>query len=330
MRVVVDAMGGDRAPGAVIEGIKQFVAEKSTDLDVVVVGRQDVLEEACSGLPVTIVHAPDVVGMHESPSVAVKTRPHSSIAVAMSLLKQGKADALISMGHSGATVAFGVFGLGRMNHLLRPAIVAPMPTQNGYSLVLDVGAVVDCKPAHLLQFAAMGSVYSRSVFGVDNPKVGILSIGEEESKGNELTFETAKLLKKAPLNFIGNIEGVDIMRGTADVVVCDGFVGNIILKFGEGLVELFARALKLEAEEVLSRNVDSAHRGALLKETMQRVDYTAYGGALLLGLKGHCLIGHGRSNPRAIANGIRAAGMAASKCPSSEIQKALDSVQSLI
>ncbi|MBD3268073.1 phosphate acyltransferase PlsX [bacterium] len=326
MRVVVDAMGGDEAPDVVIEGVKRFLADGYPSTEVLLVGRQTVLEDKCAGLPVTIVDAPEVVGMHESPSAAVKTKQKSSIAVAIQLLKEGRADALLSMGNSGATVAFGVFLLGRMEHLRRPCIVAPMPRRTGYTLVLDVGATVDCKPVNLIQFAAMGSVYCHHVFGVDQPKVGLISIGEEESKGNDLTFATAELLKKSPLHFIGNVEGNDVLSGKVDVAVCDGFLGNVILKFGEGFVELFAKTLKFETEEVLADDVDSEHRGALLKETMQRVDYTAYGGALLLGLQGHCVIGHGRSNPTAIANGIRAASEAAEKCPSSELQKALNRV----
>jgi phosphate acyltransferase len=329
MRVVIDAMGGDRAPETVVDGVKIFLADEECRADLILVGRKEILESSCKGLPVTIVDASQVVGMHQSPSVAVKTLRDSSIAVAMKLLQSGEADSLISMGNSGATVAFGVFILGRMDNLHRPGILAPMPTQQGYSLVIDVGATVDCKPTNLLQFAAMASVYAHHVFGVNQPQVGVLSIGEEECKGNELTFAASDLLKQTNLNFIGNIEGNDIMRGGCDVVVCDGFVGNVILKFGEGLVEVFARTLKVEAEECLSNDVDSEHRGALLRETMQRVDYTAYGGALLLGLKGHCMIGHGRSNPRAIASGIRAASLAAEKCPSSEIQKALNSVSEL-
>ncbi len=324
MRIAVDAMGGDRTPDDFVEGVRRFL-QKNNNAEVILVGDEARLADPCADLPVRIVHAPTVVGMHEAPSTALKTRQDSSIAIATALVKEGKADALISMGNSGATVAFALFVLGRLAHVSRPGIVAPMPTLDGYSLLLDVGATVDCKPNHLLDFAIMGNVYCRQVFNKTNPRVGLLSIGEEDSKGNELTFAAAKLLKNAPINYIGNVEGGDIMRGTVDVAVCDGFIGNVILKFGEGLVAMFSRALKAESDEVLAKDVDQEHRMEFFQETMTRVDYTAYGGALLLGVNGHCLIGHGRSGPRAIANGIKAACEAAEKCPLDEIKAALES-----
>jgi len=323
MRIAIDAMGGDRAPNDVIAGVRLFLSDKP-NAEILLVGQREKLEEPCADLPVQLVDAPSVVGMNESPSSAVKNLRDSSIAVATSLVKEKKADALLSMGNSGAAVAFALFTLGRMPHITKPAIVAPMPTLEGYTLLLDVGATVDCRPIHLLNFAIMGSVYSRLAFNVHQPKVGLLSIGEEKSKGNEQTFETRKLLEKAPIHFIGNVEGVDIMRGSADVIVCDGFVGNVILKFGEGLVEMFSRALKMETDHVLGADFDSAHRIHFFRETMKRVDYTAYGGALLLGVNGHCLIGHGRSGPQAIANGIRAAQTAAAKCPLDAIRQAIE------
>ncbi len=323
MRVAVDAMGGDRAPQDILAGVRQFLSEDQ-GTEILLVGQKEVLEEPCAELPVRIIDAPSVVGMHESPSFALKNRRDSSIATAISLVKEKKADAVLSMGNSGAAVAFAIFCLGRLADISKPGIVAPMPTLTGYSLLIDVGATVDCKPIHLLHFAAMGEVYCRQAFGVSEPRVGILSIGEEKSKGNELTFAATKLLEQAPINFVGNIEGVDIMRGTVDVIVCDGFIGNVILKFGEGLVEMFSKALKMETDLVLGEDTDRAHRVELLHETMAKVDYTAYGGALLLGVNGHCLIGHGRSGPRAIANGIRAARTTAEKCPLDKIQQALE------
>lgn len=323
MRIAVDAMGGDHAPDDVVEGVRLFLSEEK-DTEILLVGQRDRLADSCSDLKIQLVDAPSVVGMHESPSTVLKTRRDSSIAVCTGLVKEGKADALITMGNSGAAVGFALFVLGRIADISKPAIVAPFPTVDGYTLLLDVGATVDCKPIHLLQWAIMGSVYKRLVFGVDNPRVGLLSIGEEESKGNELTFAAAELLKKAPINFIGNVEGVDIMRGTADVVVCDGFIGNVILKFGEGLAEMFSRALKVEIDHVFGSEMDSDHQKTFFQETMSRADYTSYGGAMLLGVNGHCLIGHGRSCPRAIANGIRAARAAAEKCPMAEIRSAVE------
>lgn len=324
MRIAVDAMGGDRAPGDVIEGVRLFRAE-DTRTEILMVGQRDAIEEPCKDLNVTIVDAPTIVDMHDSPSVALKAKKDSSIATAVGLVKAGKADAVLSMGNSGATVAFAMFVLGRLPNITKPAIVAPMYYPGGMTLLLDVGATVDCKPVHLLHFAIMGSVFGKLAFNIETPKVGLLSIGEEKSKGNELTFGTAKLLDEAPLNFVGNVEGNDLFTPAADVVVCDGFIGNVILKFGEGLVGMFSRILKMEADEVLGQDVRAEDRGMLLKETMQRVDYSSYGGAQLLGVNGHCLIGHGRSGPRAIANGIRSCREAAEKCPITEIAQALES-----
>lgn len=326
MRIAVDVMGGDRAPGDVIAGVRRFLEEEKSGTELLLVGNQEALEVSCADLPVRIIPSSTVVGMHEHASSALKSKPNSSIAIATGLVKNQQADALISMGNSGATVAFAIFGLGRLSNISRPPIVAPMPSRDGCTLLLDVGSTVDCKPVHLLHFAVMGSVYARLAFNKTNPRIGILSIGEESTKGNELTFETAKLLEKTSLNFVGNVEGVDISRGTVDVVVCDGFVGNVVLKYGEGLVEMFSNILKLETDEVLGEDVDAEHRLKLFRETMNRVDYTAYGAASLLGVNGHCLIGHGRSGPRAIANAIRTAKNAAEKCPISEIQKALEEI----
>lgn len=328
MRIAIDAMGGDRAPDDVIQGVRLFRME-DCETEILMVGQRDLLETPCADLNVAIVDSATVVEMHESPSTALKTRKDSSIAVSVGLVKEGKADALISMGNTGAAVAFALFVLGRLPNVSKPAIMAPIPTQSGYTLLLDVGATVDCKPIHLLHFAVMGSVYSHLAFNVSSPKIGLLSIGEESSKGNELTFGAAKLLAKAPIDFVGNVEGVDIVKGTTDVIVCDGFIGNVILKFGEGLVEMFSRTLKMETEEVLGQDITAENRVTLLRETIQRVDYTSYGGAQLLGVNGHCLIGHGRSGPRAIANGIRAARNAAEKCPISEVCLALESASAL-
>lgn len=325
MRIAVDAMGGDRGPGVIAEGVRHFRQEDG-DTEIFLCGRREELEPLYEGVKVTFIDAPTVVDMHDSASVALKTKKDSSIAAATMLVKEGQADAILTMGNSGAAAAFAMFVLGRLPRISKPAIVAPFPTPTGVTHVLDLGATVDCKPDHLLQFAIMGSVYSQYAYNKPEPKVGLLSIGEEETKGNELTLRAHKLLKDAPINFAGNIEGVDIMRGTVDVVVCDGFIGNVILKFGEGLVELFFRTLKLETAEVLGPDVNAENRRALMSEIMQRVDYNAYGGAELLGVNGHCLIGHGRSDHRAVANGIRSARNIARKCPLNKISQALESV----
>lgn len=328
MRVAVDAMGGDNAPHTIIEGVRLFRNEDH-DTEIFLVGRREELEAPCADLNVNIVDAPSVVGMQESASTALKTRKDSSIAVATGLMKANQADALLTMGNSGAAVAFAMFVLGRLPNISKPGIVAPFPSGNETCVthVLDVGATVDCKPDHLLQFAIMGSVYCKYAFNVESPRVGLLSIGEEDSKGNEQTLATSKLLREAPINFIGNVEGVDIMRGGADVVVCDGFIGNVILKFGEGLVETFFKALTKETDEVLGPDINAEDRRTFLNETMQRVDYSAYGGAELLGVNGHLLIGHGRSGSHAVANGIRSARNVAARCPLNKIQQALETVQ---
>ncbi len=322
-RIAVDGMGGDRAPQDVMEGVRLF-RQEDRDTEILLVGQQDVLEPLCKDVPVDIIHAPSVVTMHDSPSNALKNRKDSSIAVAMQLVKEDRADAVISMGNSGATVAFAMYILGRIKNVSRAGIVCPMPHLSGETLLLDAGATVDCKPEHLLQFGILGSVYSRTVFGHENPRVGLLSIGEEKSKGNELTIAAYKLLEEAPIHFIGNIEGVDIMRDAADVVVCDGFIGNVILKFGEGLSAMFAQTLQDETEHVLGHDENIKHGGQLLRETMARVDYTRYGGAALLGVQGHCLIGHGRSGSRAIANGIKSARNQAQLCRIDEMMQLLE------
>lgn len=322
-RVAVDGMGGDRAPQDVIEGIRLFRKEDQ-NTEILLVGQQDVLNPLCDDLHVHVIHAPTVVSMHDSPSTALKTLKDSSIAVATSLVKEKKADAVISMGNSGATVAFAMFILGRIGSVSRPGIVCPMPHLKGETLLLDAGANVDCKPEHLLHFGVLGSVYSRTVFGKENPRIGLLSIGEEKSKGNELTLAAYQLLENAPINFIGHVEGVDIMQDKADVVVCDGFIGNVILKFGEGLCAMFAQTLRSETEHVFGHDANEKHGNELLRETMSRVDYTRYGGAALLGVQGHCLIGHGRSGPKAIANGIHSARNIAEHCKLEDIAQLLE------
>ncbi|MGC9326419.1 MAG: phosphate acyltransferase PlsX [Candidatus Hinthialibacter sp.] len=328
MRIAVDAMGGDRAPDEVIQGVRLFLSEEN-NAEILLVGQRERLKDSCHGLNVQLIDAPTIVDMHDSPSTALKTRRDSSIAVCTKLVQEGRADALITMGNSGAAVGFALFILGRLADISKPAIVAPFPTVHGYTLLLDVGATVDCKPYHLMQWAVMGAVYSRLAFSVENPRVGLLSIGEEKSKGNELTLAAAELLEKAPIHFVGNVEGVDIMSGAVDVVVCDGFVGNVILKFGEGLAGMFSRAMKIEIDNVFGADVDSAHRRTFFKETMNRVDYTSYGGAMLLGVNGYCLIGHGRSDARAIANGIRAAQTSVEKCPLDEIRRSVEKAGSV-
>ncbi|MEI8356173.1 MAG: phosphate acyltransferase PlsX, partial [Deltaproteobacteria bacterium] len=249
MRVAVDAMGGDNSPAIEVEGA--VAAAREFDIQVILVGDSERLSKElakhdCKGLNVSVKHAAEVIGMHDSPSDAVRKKKDSSIRVSFNLVKNGEADAVVSAGNSGATMAVGMFVLKRLHGIERPAIATIFPTLRGRTLVLDVGGNVDCKPAHLVQFAIMGEVYARYVMDVDNPKVGLLSNGEESSKGNELTRETNSILKNASFNYAGYIEGRDIFNGSVDVVVCDGFVGNVVLKLSEGLAEAIFQMLKEE------------------------------------------------------------------------------------
>ena len=237
-------MGGDFAPESEIKGSIEAALEKSKEIEVILVGKEEVLRNSISGLNLTvpenlsIVNAKDVIAMDESPSDSLRNKPESSLSVSVSLQKENKADASISAGNTGANMAHSTYKLGRLKGIGRPTIGTILPSANKISLVIDAGASVDCKPRHLLEFAVMGSIYMNTMFKVDNPRVGLLSIGEEKSKGNELTFQAYELLEKSSLNFIGNVEGGDILRGNADIFVCDGFIGNIILKFAESILDL--------------------------------------------------------------------------------------------
>src|SRR5512136_2662637 len=254
MRVAVDAMGGDNAPIVEVEGA--IAAVREFGVPVILVGdtaiiNNELVKHDCRGLDIAVRHASEVVGMHDSAADAVRKKRDSSIRVAFDLVKNGEADAVVSAGNSGATMAAGMFVLKRLAGIERPAIAQVFPTQKGDTLVLDVGGNVDCKPVHLVQFAIMGEVYARLVLGAERPRIGLLSNGEEESKGNDLTRETNALLKNISLDYVGYVEGRDIFNGTVDVVVCDGFVGNVVLKLSEGLVETVGKMLREEIERSL-------------------------------------------------------------------------------
>ncbi|MEW5767034.1 MAG: phosphate acyltransferase PlsX [bacterium] len=314
MRIAVDAMGGDKAPAVVVAGVVEAAKEAMSRSvsEILLVGEPSSIKRELSGaevdgLPISIKEASQVIGYDESPATAVKTKPDSSIVVSTRLLKEGKAEAVVSAGSTGAVVASALMGVGRLRRVSRPAIATIIPTLKEPSILLDVGANVNCKPNYLLEFAVMGDCYARYVMGRKNPRVGILSIGEEASKGNELTFKSFKLLEQSGLNFIGNAEGRDIVNGEFDVVVCDGFTGNVVLKFGESLAEMILKQLWVE----LSRNW-LLKLGAFLskpafKSFKRRVDYSEYGGAPLLGVNGVYIICHGGSSAKAIKNGIRVA-----------------------
>jgi len=308
VKIAVDAMGGDHAPDAVIDGA--LSASRELGVEIVLVGRKEAIEpklEHRSLAPaVRVVHAAGAVAMDESPSAAIRKRD-SSLAVAYDLMNRGEVQAVVSAGNSGAMMAVGMFVVGKLPQVDRPAISVVIPTPGKGTVIIDAGANVDCKPRQLVQFATMGSVYSEQILGVAKPRVGVLSNGEEESKGNDLTRAASEELSRTPLNYIGYVEGRDIFNDTVDVVVCDGFTGNIALKTMEGLASCIGRILKGAFQEnVLSRAGYLLSRGPLMR-AYRRLDYREYGGAPLLGLSGVAIVAHGGSGPKEIKNAIRVA-----------------------
>jgi glycerol-3-phosphate acyltransferase PlsX len=310
MKIAVDAMGGDYAPAEIVKGAVDACAQFG--LSVVLVGdealvRRELEKYPASRLPIEIKHASEVIAMDEHPANAVRRKGDSSIVVAASLVSSGDADAVVSAGNTGAAMAVATLKIGRIAGIDRPAIGTLLPTINGKVVMLDAGANVDCSVENLLQFAVMGSEYARLVLKVSNPRVGLLSIGEEPTKGNELTKAANARLRISNLNFIGNVEGKDIFRGIADVVVCDGFAGNIVLKVGEGMAEFVLDCLKQALQSSTIAKLGALLASPALKRAKAKLDYAEYGGAPLLGVNGVCIICHGRSNSRAIANAIKAA-----------------------
>jgi phosphate acyltransferase len=309
--IALDAMGGDHAPRAEVEGA--ILAARELGVRILLVGMEAVVRQELDrhrhrGLPVEIVNATEVVTMSDSPSQAFRRKKDSSLHVAVRLVRDGKADAFVSAGNTGAVMTVARFVLGTLPSVDRPALAAAFPNmKDKVSVILDVGANVDSKPEHLEQFAVMGDIYYRAIWGVKRPRIALLSIGEEEMKGNELTREAASRIKQAPLNFIGNVEGRDVFRGNVDVVVCDGFIGNITLKLSEGLVEHIGGMLKKAIKSSLTSQLGYALSKRAFDAFRKRTDYSEYGGAPLLGVRGITVIGHGRSNPNAIKNAIRVA-----------------------
>jgi len=304
-------MGGDHAPQVNIEGAVQTVQE-SDDIEVILVGDETAIRKELKGRKyeagrISVVHASQVVEMHESPTAAIRKKRDSSIRVGVGLVKAGKADAFVSAGHSGAVMGTSLLLLGMSKGVDRPAIATLMPTLRDTFVLLDVGANVDCKPENLQQFALMGNIYCKLVLGRENPKVGLLSIGEEDVKGNELTKEAFKLIRQSSINFIGNIEGKDIFTGAADVVVCDGFTGNIALKISEGLAEAILKMLKREISNVTAGRIGYLMLKPAIRNFKKRTDYDEYGGAPLLGINGTSIISHGRSSAKAIRNALKVA-----------------------
>jgi glycerol-3-phosphate acyltransferase PlsX len=310
VRIAVDAMGGDHGPSVIVDGA--LAAARHLDIELLLVGRAAAIERALAqeldraSLRVSVIDAPDVVEMGDA-AAAVRRRPGTSIAVAAELVARGRADALVSAGHTGATVVAAHAAFGMIRGVDRPALATPVPTRHGTAVLLDAGATVECRPVHLRQFAAMGSVFARAVLGVARPRVGLLSIGEEETKGNDLTREAHRLLKASPVHFIGNVEGREIYSGKADVVVCDGFTGNVVLKTSEGLVEVVEELLGEELQGTFSSQVGYLLSRRAFRRFRRRVDYSEYGGAPLLGVAGLTIVGHGRSSARAVRNAVVAA-----------------------
>lgn len=311
MKIAVDAMGGDNAPHAVIAGAVQ--AAMAYGVGIILVGIEQIVRTEldkhplAKTLPIEIQNATEVVDMLDSPATVFRRKKNSSIRVANDLVKNGDAVAVISAGHTGAAMATSLFVLGSVEGVERPAIATFMPTIKGTSIILDMGANVDCKPNHLLQFAIMGEVYAKYLLRIPNPRVGLLSIGEEETKGNELTKEAFKLLTETSLNFIGNVEGRDVMSGNADVIVCDGFVGNVVLKVSESVVEAIGLFIREGIGKSLVRKLGYLLMRPAFDSLKRRVDYAEYGGAPLVGINGISIISHGRSSDRAIKNAIRVA-----------------------
>jgi glycerol-3-phosphate acyltransferase PlsX len=312
VRIAVDAMGGDLGPAVVIRGAIEALRDAPDPFEVLLVGDEPEVwrilrDQDAEGLPLFVVHAPEQVDMGEKAERAWRGKRASSIARCASLVGGGRAEGLLSAGNTGVVVATSLLGLGRMPGILRPAIATIVPTMRGHCVILDVGANADCKPVHLYQFAHMGRIYAHLVLGIAEPRVGLLNIGEEPSKGSALAQAAYRLLDRSrePLNFVGNVEGRDIFAGSADVVVCDGFTGNVILKLAGSIAGIGARMI---GEEI--RRSAMARLGALLmmptlSSVKRRFNYEEYGGALLLGTRGVSVIAHGRSSPRAIGNAIR-------------------------
>jgi glycerol-3-phosphate acyltransferase PlsX len=329
LTIAVDAMGGDHAPKSEVEGAIR--ATQELDVKVILVGLEDVVRRElathsqAAGLPIEILHASEFITMEESAAKAVRAKKDSSIRVASRLVRDGIAHGVVSAGNTGAGMATAKMVHGMIRGVDRPALASALPSVKGSPVVvLDVGANVDSTPEMLEQFAVMGEIYSRIIFHNRSPRVGLLSIGEEDHKGNELTRAALPLLKALPVNFIGNVEGRDIFTGMVDVVVCDGFIGNVLLKVSEGLVEMIKNMLQESLAATVTRKLGYVLSREAYGEFRKRVDYSEYGGVPLLGVKGVSIICHGRSNANAIKNAIRVAAEFAQGRINEKIEAELD------
>jgi glycerol-3-phosphate acyltransferase PlsX len=301
-------MGGDHAPGSIVAGA--LVAARHLQCGLLLVGVRDAIERelakhpGAGGLDVDLLDTPDRIDMHEPAAAALRRKPRASIRLAAEAVRDGRADAVFSAGHTGASVMAAHAAFGRIAGVERPALATIVPTRRSPAVLLDSGATVECRPHHLVQFAVMGSAYARVALGCQHPRVGLLSVGEEESKGNDLTREAHQLLKSAPVRFVGNVEGPQVFAGDADVIVCDGFTGNVTLKIGEGLVETVEALLHEELSATFGTRVGYLLSRQAFRRFRKRVDYSEYGGAPLVGINGLCIVGHGRSSAKAVRNAV--------------------------
>jgi glycerol-3-phosphate acyltransferase PlsX len=310
LRIALDAMGGERGPEEMVAGAIQAVEE--SDLEVTLIGDENILNrvlqnQSSASSRLQIVHASQVVSMDESPFEAIRKKKDSSISRAFEQLKKGEVDGVVSAGNSGATMASAIKSLGRLENILRPGIASVFPTLKNPLVMMDVGANVDCRPQHLFQFGVMGAAFSDNLFQIKKPSIGLLSIGEEGGKGNVLVKSAHELFRKSSLNFIGNVEGRDIFQGDVDVIVCDGFVGNVCLKVSEGLAEAIISMLRTEMSKSFMAKIGYLLAKQAFGNFGKRVDYAEYGGAPLLGINGTGIVCHGRSNAQAIKNAIKVA-----------------------
>jgi len=326
MKIAVDAMGGDFAPRNAVQGAVEACRE--FDTPVILVGREDQVRPeldrlGAHGLAIDVVHADEVVGMDEPAVSAIRKKKRSSIRVGARLVKDGLAQGFVSAGNTGAVMATSKIVMKSLPGVQRPALATVVPTMTGASILLDVGANVDCRANHLMQFAVMGSFYAEAILGRRQPKIGLLSIGEEDTKGNEQTKQVFDILRQTSLNFVGNVEGRDVFNGSVDVVVCDGFVGNITLKVSESLAETIEHLIRTEIEGSFLARVGYLFMRPAFRNFKKRVDYSEYGGAPLLGISGVTIICHGRSSPKAIKNAIRVAGDFCDKDVNGQISRGL-------
>jgi glycerol-3-phosphate acyltransferase PlsX len=314
LRIAIDAMGGDEAPAGIIDGA--LVAARHLQVGLLLVGCRATIERELSRHPgvawldIETLDTPERIEMAEPAAAALRRKPRASIRVAADAVRDGRAAALFSAGHTGASVMAAHAAFGRLGPVDRPALATIIPTRNRPAVLLDSGATVECRPQHLVQFAVMGAAYARIALGCANPRVGLLSVGEEESKGNELTREAHQLLKGAPVQFVGNVEGRDVYAGHVDVIVCDGFTGNVTLKISEGLVDTVETLLHDELSATFGTRVGYLLSRQAYRRFRKRLDYSEYGGAPLLGLNGLCIVGHGRSSPKAVRNAVAMAARA--------------------